>query len=451
MLTNDDLKRYSVIVEDGSGCLFQPMTTEYTYILTAKHLFYPEIENEQGQNIKTKKANGQSIRILQMVYKDVWEEEEIPFKFQPDENYFEHIDADVAILKIPYQEGFNQITVQDNFEKDNGFLLCGFPKTLRENIEGKGDRYKSIEITRFGPSSNYTHQAHLPATFQKNDIDGFSGGGILKLNHEGISIVGIQSKMATVQYASGEIGFVPMKYAKEIIERNSNKLSQLFPNTLLNFKFLRDKAFILDVDFFDLQEAKYVRTTLLNKAQNIIKSDITPFAIKQLFNKRLLMNENHDNCLPLSSLWLAWLEFLTIIHLMKYENISSDNLSDIFNSYRLKYINTDEWTDPDIRLEYGHSDYLGLDIGAKIIVSSNKTPRSKFFIAKGTIIRDIAKVYDKTGFRTDIGVDPFTAFDFVHIDYFKIECIVRKIDEYRNLDETEIINKLKEVYNDLFK
>lgn len=447
MLTNDDLKRYCVIVEDGSGCLFQPMTTEYTYILTAKHLFYPEIENEQGQNIKTKKANGQSIRIIQMVYEDDWKEKNIPFKFQPDENYFEHERADIAVLKIPYQESFNKITVQDNFQGNSGFSLCGFPKAHREN----GDKYWYYNIESFGSSNkDYSYQAKLVGNLQQRDIIGFSGCGVLKLNDEDISIIGIQSKVATIDYPNGGIGFVPMKYAKEIIDQNSNKLSKLFPNTLLNFSFLKDKAFLLNVDSSDFTDANSVRITLLNKAQNIITSDITPFEIKQLFNKRLLMNEKDDNCLTLSSLWLAWFEFLTIMNLMKYENISLNDLSDIFNRYCLKYVDTDDWTDRNIREDYGKANYIGMLPNSTVIVSSKQPAKTTFKFPKGKLI-DISRPYDKSSFKTDIGLDPFTSFDFVHIDYFKIKCIVHKLDEYRDLTEQQIIDKLKEVYNDLFR
>ena len=34
----DKLRFYSVKVNNGSGCLFQPETKDYSYILTAKHL-----------------------------------------------------------------------------------------------------------------------------------------------------------------------------------------------------------------------------------------------------------------------------------------------------------------------------------------------------------------------------------------------------------------------------
>ena len=64
---------------------------------------------------------------------------------------------------------------------------------------------------------------------------------------------------------------------------------------------------------------------------------------------------------------------------------------------------------------------------------------------------DIANVYDKRGFRTDRGLDPYTSFNFVHLDFFKSKCIVEKLDEYENLSEAKLIEKIKSEYNELFR
>ena len=52
VLNKNDLKKYSVVVEDGSGCLFQSMTDEYTYILTAKHIFFKKVEDGRPEKIQ---------------------------------------------------------------------------------------------------------------------------------------------------------------------------------------------------------------------------------------------------------------------------------------------------------------------------------------------------------------------------------------------------------------
>lgn len=51
----DNLKLHSVIVGEGSGVLFQPATTDYTYILTAKHIFFNTIDTGRGEERIEKK------------------------------------------------------------------------------------------------------------------------------------------------------------------------------------------------------------------------------------------------------------------------------------------------------------------------------------------------------------------------------------------------------------
>lgn len=448
-MPKDDLKNNSVRVGNGSGCFFQPMTSEYTYIITAKHLFQDEMEDEQGQRIVKQKAEGSMISIRRTIRDgDIWKEVEIPF-IKNKNNYFEHENADIAILKIPYQDGLNMITAQETFEGEKGFSLCGFPET--HNTES--DKYCSYNIETIGASSNYYNQAQLFGGYQHQNIAGMSGGGILKLNQEGISIIGIQSQMGSSKLPGGGIGFVPIKYVREIIEygQNKGKLEKLFPNTLSNFSFLRNSAFLLDVDAIDMEYAESTRIILLNKAQSIIDSEITPYGIRELFKERLLICEEDCHCLSFNAVWIAWLEFLTIMNIIKDEPITIDSLSEIFNTYRLKYVNTDDWTDADIRKEYGRSDYLGMPAGSTVIVCSKKPPKRTFKFPKGKLI-DISKAYDKTGFRTDKGLDPFTSFDFVHLEYFKTKCIIHKIEEYHKLEsEGQILNKLKEEYNELFQ
>ncbi|MDQ0640210.1 hypothetical protein QF042_003775 [Pedobacter sp. W3I1] len=449
-MTQDDLKKYTVVVGEGSGCLFQPMTENFTYIITAKHLFDEDKELESGETIKELKPNGSLIHIARHTHNgDVWDLESIDFVLQLDENYFPHEHADLAILKIPFLNGCNMINIIEEPIFVQGINLCGFPNTANANIAG--ERYQTKEIQNFGATGNYSISAQLIGNFDQQDIEGMSGGGILSLNGDGITFSGTQSKMASLLYPAGRIGFIQPKYAREIIEypKYAGRLEKLYPNTLANFSFLRDKAFLLDVDAMDVENADGARVTLLNKAQYIIDSEITPFAIRELFKERLLVNENDKTCLGYNAVWIAWLEFLTIMNIAKYDQIDSTNLSQIFNSYRLMYVHTDDWTAVNISQVYGKSNYFGLKPDSTVIVSSKSPAKTKFKIAKGTLI-DIKRPYDKKGFRTDMGIHPFTCFDFVHIDYFKTKCIVQKIEEYQDLSEQDILDKLKQEYNDLF-
>ena len=48
-MEKDDFKLYSLIVGEGSGCFFQPMTTDYSYILTAKHVLFEKKIDDRGK------------------------------------------------------------------------------------------------------------------------------------------------------------------------------------------------------------------------------------------------------------------------------------------------------------------------------------------------------------------------------------------------------------------
>ena len=47
-MTENDIKKYSVILGEGSGVLFQPADSDKTYVLSARHVFYNEIKDERG-------------------------------------------------------------------------------------------------------------------------------------------------------------------------------------------------------------------------------------------------------------------------------------------------------------------------------------------------------------------------------------------------------------------
>ncbi|MUP39851.1 ABC-three component system protein [Labilibaculum euxinus] len=449
-MNKDDLKQYSVMVGGGSGCLLQPMTDDYTYILTAKHLFFESKLDEQGQDYDVQFSNGTKIDIKKCVKTQTgWDAEPIPFVLQEGETYFPHKEADIAILKIvPAITGFENIGIEEVFAEPNYYELCGFPSNVEQTRE-----YTTHKIENLIVSNGYFYSARLFGSLRQIDIEGMSGCGILRVVNDNISIIGIQSKMGSQIFPAGEIGFVQINHFNEIVEykEHTGKLSKLHPPYLKKFDFLLNDCFVLEVDSIDESKIENARTTLRNKAYEITKSDITPIGITELFKERLLINENDSYCLSHKKVWISWLEFLVIMNLMKYEILTSENLSDIFNSYRLKYSNADEWTEI-FRGDLLTSDYVGLKEDSTVVVNTRNAPKTNrhLIIPKGTMPKNIGKVYDKRGFRADIGVDPYTSFCFVHLDYFKTKCIIEKLDEYENLSEVQLLEKIKMEYHELF-
>ncbi|MDQ6481832.1 ABC-three component system protein [Dyadobacter sp. LHD-138] len=450
-MTPEILKTYLVLVNEGSGCLFQPMISDssYTYILTAKHLFEGIKLDEDGNPHNFTAIDGDLFPIRRLVLNnETWSEESISFKFVRNETYFPSDTADAAILKVSFIDGFNKIFQSDISHQTVGYSLIGYPELYR--LREIGNRNAIYHITHLNAPGAHSYNAQLEnINFAREHIAGMSGGGIVKITQEGISIIGIQSEVTHQNFAGGQIEFVPIEYFNQIVALPDNlgKLAPLHPPYYNSFSFLRDEAFILEVDAIDENDIAGARTTLRNKAEEIVQSNITPKAIKDLFEKRLLILEEETACFSYKNIWIAWLEFLTILKIVKYEKLEYEMLSEVFDSYRLKYIDGYGWT--DVRKEFGKSDYVGLKPDSVIFVSSKTPPKTTYKIPKGKLI-DISTPYDKRGFKADKGIDPFTSFDFVHLDYFKVKCIIEKLMEYKAMTEQQLLDKLKIEYHDLF-
>ncbi|PUZ26123.1 hypothetical protein DCC81_17955 [Chitinophaga parva] len=450
-MTPEQLKTYIVSLNNGSGCLFQPMEgiNAYTYILTAKHLFEGTRRDENGNNTTYDTRNGDTVPITRLTYQaGSWSEIIFNFVVNKGENYFASPNADAVILKIDFLAGFDKIFQSSISPATNGYGLNGYPNIYRPRAVG--ERSTTHAISRLISGGSQTYGAQLEnVTLAQLQLQGMSGGGIVKIIDNAISIIGIQSKVAHQMLAGGQIDFVPMEYFNQIIKSvaNPQKLSALYPPFLHSFEFLKNDAFLLEVDEIDEGNIEGARITLRNKAEQIVKSDISPQGIKELFEARLLIIEGETSCFSHKEIWIAWLEFLTILNIVKYDPIQKTMLSNIFNEYRLKYIDGHGWT--EVRKDLGRSDYIGLKPDSTIFVSSKTPPKSSFILKKGKVI-DIAKPYDKRGFKTDEGIDPFTSFDFVHLEHFKEICIIRKLSEYQDLNEDQLLEKLKSEYHELF-
>jgi hypothetical protein len=367
-MTLDDLKLYTVWVNDGSGCLFQPILNEsnYTYVLTAKHLFEGVKQDEDGNHIPYITPDGTKVSIIRQVnVNDEWQKITIPFSLVKGATYFPHKVADAAILIIDHlSPEFDKIVSVDLPRINNGYYLNGFPNQFEGQV---GEEYTTYSIREIEASGDYSQNAQLiNDVLSKAQVEGMSGGGILAIQNDHISIIGIQSRVKHANWANGKICFVPMKYFSEIInyEENNTLLTKLYPPYVGKFDFLKDDAFALKVDAWDENSISSTRIHLRNKALSVIQSDVTPIAIKELFKKRLLIDETEDHCLDTKNIWIGWLEFLTIMNVLKGGDITTQQLNEIFDSIRLKYLDTNDWADliPSMLIKLCQIFFLGLII-----------------------------------------------------------------------------------------
>lgn len=446
-MTIDQAREYVVIVNGGSGCIMQPMSDEYAYLLTAKHNI------EKGYN--TLKA------ITNFIYSEgKWSEKTIPIKkFESGSNYFPHPQKDIAIIKIPVQPHLTEAYRFDDINHDkSGYYLMGYPelrrKTHRTDRKQWYRRDQSVEI--IDPRGAGMYEAKVPDNATLQEIMGQSGGCFCKVQDGKLFIAGIQNSMADANEQMGHVRFTDMASFDEIIALHTEVLVPLLPCHLKSFSFLWHEAFNLDAGLYN-ENIKFVKAFLKNKITEVIGDAATPSAIKKLFEHRLLLYSESTQTLQSKKIWIIWLEFLTILNLVKKQDYSEPGILELFNRIRLLCSDTDR----DWGMELGNiirADYKGLPKGSTVIIGTARPPAQNQFKLDRNIplidkaFRDHRSTINYNDLVIDEGITfPLYDYTFIHIAYFKDGAILNKNSEYAALmdDDHKILAKLQEEYKEL--
>lgn len=440
----DDIRDYVVCLNGGSGILFQPEEEKYTYVLTAKHVF---------DDIDSELYNG---KVMIQYYSSKENKYDLikEFELKLNENYFPHSQdgVDASILKIQKIPNKGNIIVKENFASDNkDYILAGYPAIRRKEAEINLDSIRyDLNITILQQKEGQRREADVSKNQTLEELVGSSGGGVIKIFGDYLSLVGIQSRMANGEESLGRIEFTPIEVFNQIASASNGLIELIWPYYMKCFSFLKDDVFKLEVEEFDEQKIDFTRSYLKNKAQDVIKSGVTPIGIKTLFEKRLLVNEFENEELYTREIWRMWLEFLTVMNIIKYSEFNKEELNEIFNSFRLIFSNSQaDWI--SLHKDLLYSDYKGLKPGSNVFIGTSRPPIKNFILPKDRI-RDISRVYDKQKIKTDSDLHPFTHFNFIHLDYLKQKCILDKLEQYASInDEGELLTALKKEYNELFR
>lgn len=440
----DAIKEYIVIVNGGSGCIFQPMDDAYSYVLTAKHNI-ADSDNQITQFTRFKLDNNN------------WNEIEIPLgNLVKDVNYFPHSNRDIAIIKIDKIHDLENIIRIDDIENERiGYVLVGYPETRRNvspNI--KANWYRSDEnVTILNLNANQLREGQVPNNAGYEEIAGHSGGGILKISGDYILLAGIQNKMADAKNEQlGRIEFSPISLFDEIINKNTKQLSALHPPYYKSFAFLKEQIMKLD-GCFQSENIEYTRLCLKNAVDEIKDNPLTPNIIKEKLNSRMLAYNEDENSFFRKGLWIAWLEFLIVLKVIGENPQTEEELETIFNKYRIIYSSSKEDWGNLFKDKIAYSDYKGLKENACIIFA-NGTPPQKTIVKKG-MISNIARHIPRKEMKIDEGVNnPFENFTHIHIHAFQKDCIIDKEQEYSHFDNTnekELFQKLKQEYESIIR
>jgi HEAT repeat protein len=248
MSNTDKLHEFAVKVngvKNGSGCLFQPDTADYTYVLTAKHV----IEGANNINI-TREINGenQALAIIGKPY------------------FLEDPATDIAIIKVQYVEGLSQISRKDEIDtRVIDYYLTGHPAERRQfkKPSFRADQIQSI----FKQDDKYSEAAINPVPLTEN-IEGMSGGGIIGIENKEYFLTGIQKGMTELAGYLGRIDFIRISAFDEIISKFPDELKPIesVDFTTSNFEIIPEESPALK---FDENEFNNYLEAVQNFSKNI--------------------------------------------------------------------------------------------------------------------------------------------------------------------------------------
>ena len=417
----DRFQFFTVKVADGSGCLFQPIDSEYSYVLTAKHV----VEGLENIEITRQyiKENGQM------------ENESLEVDGEPFLHTNPHKDA--AIIKVRKVDNIDVLLRADlDSIKKEDWYLCGHPET-RTNGNSFSFRKNKLKIEN---SVEFYIEAEIEKAVTHSEIVGQSGGGIIKSENSCFLLAGIQKKMAAVDDIEclSRIHFAPLSFFDEIIEENKDVLSPLFPPYIAAFGNLLQEIF----PFPNLiVKHELVRNTLTAISENICKG-ITPEKIISKYGNKFLVEGTSSHILYHKSLWKSLLEFFTILTLYD-EAIDFNNLADVHKKRKMFITDTDNWTK---KLEEIYkSDLSEIEKGGAIVVcATNESETNKLEISSDELaIMDISVPIDKMNISNTVE-NPFSDLRLVNIFKFQ-DCIINNAVQLASITGMNSKTKIKEL------
>ncbi|MGV3685105.1 MAG: ABC-three component system protein [Daejeonella sp.] len=454
-MTIDNIKEYIVCINGGSGVIFQPLDEQYSYILTAKHIF-DDIKLYDDQV----KINRFDPTINAFCEIDA-------FPLQTNINYFSHPDKDLAILKISRLNGAdNLVRFDDPFRAGFEFSLHGFP-LLRRNAGHPIDRIRQdLNLKISEDKSEGKREGVLSDNSTWEELVGQSGGGIFCVKGNYLYLLAIQNQVPNKAEYKGRIEFSELRNFDEIIGASSPALEPLVPPFIKSFLILKDDAFNLPFSILNEEFISRISKVLQVQTENLCNSNISPACIHgHLGDSKLLLSGQPKDAIYAKELWLFWLELITILSIVKGRVISKEDFQSIFNGIRLFHSDTDK----DFWVEHletmVNTDFSDLAQDGIVVVSSKKAPHNDTFVLDKELIPERIDsirfnyeaahtefVYGEEDTNISKGsVFPYDKFQFVHLEYFKQKSIVDDYKDYADQNPAGMLKILKDKYGIIIK
>ncbi|QKJ60154.1 ABC-three component system protein [Serratia fonticola] len=431
------IRSHVVMVNDGSGVLIQSALGNQSYILTAKHVLETEDNSRQYHDIDkitVTKMNGDIIDLVRRIVST---------------------DNDLAVLITSSELDSDLQIAVSKPERNKRVFYYGYP-AIRRKLEPREQlreylgQINEIEEDRFTVA--------LDGRPGWGEVAGSSGGGVFVEVGGDIFLQGIESRVEGVvdREFHGKVICTPVAMIEKLLSESG--LEKIHPPSMASFIGLVDKTFQCFAQAEDPNNLTFLMNQLHDRGSKLSSAEeMNPFALYEKFKKKLLIRDCPEQNLYNEKLWIAYLEFLIISCLIDDVNVADFSYIDDNSTRRRFLFSTDKdnwiWKLMDIF----RSDFKGLKLGGKIIVStgdsSPKHEARKSSLNK--VVIDIGR-RQKSEIMVDSGItNPAIDFKVYHLTGLHKLCVVNDDEHFAGYyagseehGEVELMALIKDLYNE---
>jgi len=325
----DLIIKNTVVIDDGSGVILQPMTKEFSYVVTAKHVIQID-KNDISKGFKSKD--------------DIEVYTTADTKIALFDFYY-HQDVDLAILKVEYL-GSDILIKNTNCQFDERLQLWGFPKFSADHRNEEKPRIDWIESYAATVSSVSSNKLECKAddSVEITGLEGFSGGGLFDIVTDKIYLAAIEYRVYKPDEYVNRIYSVPIQNIQKILEEND--LLPICPPYLGSLSELTSEAF-QSLSFFNPQNKEKLAKLFTHLSKD--KIEHASFTPHSLINKnRELINElNKDpKSIENKDLWVSIIEFLQVYELLDPQfQWDEEFVNYLTKNFKFLYFIDNSWKD----------------------------------------------------------------------------------------------------------
>lgn len=380
------VRKLSVVVNEGSGCLFQPATQEYTYVLTVKHNVAEEESGILFDNIKIIKFYPQVASLT------------------PIKTYL-HPTLDLALIKVPYQKELNFPIFFNKPQRNDRLRIAGYPSYKRE---GDDDWLQTI-LARADIDTNdsqYEVIGEQPFfTAEKTPqetIIGFSGSGLFDESSELPVLKGMMPSLVSAGGEHNRLNVLNIHCFNEIIIREG--LLPILPKCLINFEDYSNASFTKFAD-----EVQFLLEQVFKERGHTI----SPFQIIEVLKRKLFLpfKDNYKDHVIDFELWKGWLVLLSFLWIIGDDKVKVNEVIKVLANEQeimLRYFHAEGDKRMSDFLEFILNDvYSEINANENIIIHSSPPPLHKHYTQEqlSRMLRNICAADFRVRMKNEIDID----------------------------------------------